>query len=688
MSVMVYNRDFVERTLRESSRIPGVFVLSGNSAEAQKRIEAIENPGGERDSALNNLQKAQSSYAQAVSADNDAAEQFRNSSWAAYKSFIEQNPSLKPAFTGAGGIGKSKQTLVDKLLVREPAGGPITALGDLTKSAQAVFDDTAISREEFTLPAPFNGESRGGYALLGKPIVGSDSVTLSELVERLGNSDWVSAGRAHLAHSGGVCPFCQQSAPAALAAELAKMFNDSYTADRDSVQQFSDAFAEWSSGLNSSLSDLPDGFEQFLDVARYEAARRELTEATAMAEQQILDKLRTPSTVVEFTSPDEALAGLNKVLSDANAQVRDHNKLLVNRKTARVELVKECWRYFSEAVLKDEAPTYVAKSTGRAHGIDKLANDIDDAKQKIADLDAEVRELQKSVESTLPVIESINTLLERSGFTSFKIVESPRLKDGYMLSRDDGEVQERSLSEGERTFVAFLYYLHLLDGTPAEGAASRRILAVIDDPISSLDSDVLFLVSAMVRHLAERVLSEVDHVKQLIVLTHNVYFYKEVSWAPGADEKGRTHFLIRKHPGAPSTITSSRKSPVTTEYKRLWDEVKLAREGQQMNIVGLENIQGRILESYFRLMGGGIWDKEIEPLLEESERHVFRALFRWANGGSHAIFEDIYYSPSPIEQELYLRVFERIFEVTKQTAHFNMMLKGRASLPEAAELGE
>src|SRR5699024_3291229 len=102
------------------------------------------------------------------------------------------------------------------------------------------------------------------------------------------------------------------------------------------------------------------------------------------------------------------------------------------------------------------------------------------AENTIFNMDREVAQLQKSVESTQPVINEINALLSRAGFTSFEIVNSPELDDGYMLARDGVELHEHSLSEGERTFIAFLYYYHSLKARQ-DSQSPNRILAVIDD---------------------------------------------------------------------------------------------------------------------------------------------------------------------------------------------------------------
>lgn len=681
LAIKVYNRDFVNRVLRESSRIPGVFVIGDKSAEAETRLGQIEGDAGERAQAVDVLGRVNNSLGQAQKADSDARAAFLQTAWDAYKSFTNANPSLKPAFAGAGGVGNSKQTLVDRLLALSVGEEPVPALADLISNADAVFSGnvTTVSKLD-ELPA-FALQDHAGFELLGTKVVGSGTVTLSELVERLGSSDWVATGRSFLDKSHGLCPFCQQVAPTNLLADLATMFDDHYTAQRADIDAFKTDFDAWQASF-AAAADAPTlASSGFMDRAAFQAARRKLDKVIATNSALLAKKIVTPSEVVEFESLDSALKSVNDVIVAANKDIEAHNTLVGNRRTERPQLVGKCWRYLAAVSLAGTLATYEQTQKSRDVGIQILNGKVTEATDKIAALDNEVRLLQRSVESTSPVIEQINGILERSGFTSFKIVESTSLPNGYMLSRGDGEVQEQSLSEGERTFIAFLYYFHLLDGRTEGADDSPRILAVIDDPISSLDSDVLFVVSALVRHLIARAVSTTDRIEQVLVLTHNVYFHKEIAHLrQGESGGGRAFFLIRKRPSTPSTVESSRSNPVETEYGRLWAEVRRAIDGEAMNIIGLENILRRILESYFRVMGGGIWDDEITPLLTTDERHVFQALFRWVNDGSHSVVEDVYYSQSPVGQDVYLQVFRRIFVVTKHEAHYQMMLYGKRSL--------
>nr|WP_309144711.1 AAA family ATPase [Bacillus sp. EB600] len=84
------------------------------------------------------------------------------------------------------------------------------------------------------------------------------------------------------------------------------------------------------------------------------------------------------------------------------------------------------------------------------------------------------------------------------------------------------------MSEGEKTFITFLYFYHLIKGSNSTKQITVDKVIVIDDPISSLDSDILFIVSCLIRKLIDEI-REDKHTnnKQLIILTHNVFFQKQ-----------------------------------------------------------------------------------------------------------------------------------------------------------------
>ena len=75
-------------------------------------------------------------------------------------------------------------------------------------------------------------------------------------------------------------------------------------------------------------------------------------------------------------------------------------------------------------------------------------------------LNIEIAELNKRIISTKPAIDSINNILRDSGFHDF--VREKRHENVYEVIRTDGKIAD-NLSEGERNFIAFLYFYILYE---------------------------------------------------------------------------------------------------------------------------------------------------------------------------------------------------------------------------------
>lgn len=91
-------------------------------------------------------------------------------------------------------------------------------------------------------------------------------------------------------------------------------------------------------------------------------------------------------------------------------------------------------------------------------------------------------------------------------------------KGKYRIMR--GEEPAHNLSEGERTALAFIYFLKRLKS----GEITKLpFIAIIDDPIASLDSGIIHGVSA---HTWTDLVMQKEMCEQLFVLTHNFEFFR------------------------------------------------------------------------------------------------------------------------------------------------------------------
>ncbi|GAA8634764.1 hypothetical protein oki200_11660 [Helicobacter pylori] len=282
--------------------------------------------------------------------------------------------------------------------------------------------------------------------------------------------------------------------------------------------------------------------------------------------------------------------------------------------------------------------------------------------------------------SIKPIVNEINALLKGYGFTNFSLACTEDEKS-YRIQREYGQLVGETLSEGEVTFITFLYYYHLTKGSLKENDISKNKVLVIDDPISSLDSNILFIVSVLVKELMKEAMKEKTNIKQVIILTHNTYFYKEITLEYDLKRyhQGKYSFWIIRKDNNVSKIEKFEKNPVKNSYELLWQEVRLAKEKQakENNIswVSLQNVMRRIIEYYFRILGGFKDNYSLSEYFENiEEKRVYNSFISWFNDGSHGISDDLFVQSQDTSIETYLKVFENIFKKTGHEAHYTMMM--------------
>ncbi len=176
-----------------------------------------------------------------------------------------------------------------------------------------------------------------------------------------------------------------------------------------------------------------------------------------------------------------------------NSLIADDNNMVKNLSQERDLLTAKVWKYVLEQDLKADLAAYTATSNGLNSAITSLGTQISTANTDKATKTAEIRELEKLTTSIQPTIDCINALLSSFGFQGFSLAKALN-GTCYKLVRQDGSDAKTTLSEGEKTFVTFLYFYHLLKGSDSESGMTIDRVVVFDDPVSSLDSDILFIV--------------------------------------------------------------------------------------------------------------------------------------------------------------------------------------------------
>jgi wobble nucleotide-excising tRNase len=670
----VYNRDYVRDTLAQANALPGVFFLGGGSPETRAEIERLRGAGGVIGSLKSELARLTATLGSEESESGKrgeikaARDRLTEAAWQKREQVPE---ALAPMFAGTRG---SKKVFCERLLA--------TSLGKaeqpedvqaLVAEAATVFDDSATELAAIELLVPPSVQDRPGYQFLETSVVGAADVDLAELIDLLGSSDWVAEGMRYLEHSRGVCPFCQETVPEGLEDKLRGYFDKRYQEQLHALRSFSAWYESATDEVISRLRELRGTEMTHVDFGVLARFLKALESVVAQNRAELKEKLEKPSRIAKIQPIDDLIAAANEVLAQANLQIEQHNRLVQNKRQARSDLIDKCWRYFAGQVVNAELATFRATAAPLEVAVKRLSEKIESKSRELEAVVAELRRLEHEVRSSATVIDDINSMLESVGFESFRLTAA-KGGEGYSLVRTDGAPVNGTLSEGECTFITFLYYIYQLRDESVSSEDDRGVLAVIDDPISSLDSDVLFVVSTLIRQLIAARNSGEGRVRQILVLTHNAYFHREVTYRRhGESDAGRQYLLLRKRAGQATAITAHSENPVKSPYRSLWDEVRDASRDPGSSRVALQNVMRRIVESYFRTMGG-VNEDQIFSKFAGAELLVCRSLFSWLNDGSHTIVDDAEHCPSDAATDVWLDVFKKVFERTGNAGHYEMMM--------------
>lgn len=667
---MVYNRDFVDRNFNQDGPLQGVFTLGENQVEAEREIARlrpeIERVDGQISSLKMQLdgEDGQSGKRKELS---DLEPVLRNKCW---KQKELHDAYFKEAYTAASVRG-NKARFKEKVLSEQASNtAELLSLEGLKQKAQTIFSNELERAVPLETLSDADLVSVEGNSLLQKVIVGNQDVNIATLINRLGNSDWVKQGRQYHEQEPEICPFCQQSTEKQFADDLTAFFSESYDNDVQSLRRLEVSYKGDRERLLATIQRCVEAQNPFLKQDLFNAEAQALTEILKSNQAILHKKIDEPSRKVELESIDPLVAQLQSLLVEANEATNEHNQMVENIASEKRTLIGQVWRYVLNE-LSDDLQQHHQSKERLERTIEGMEQSLREKNVLLRELQDQVKELEKQTTSVQPTINAINDLLQKFGFTSFSIGEADE-GSHYRIIRANGEDASRSLSEGEKTFITFLYFYYLIKGAQSPSGITANRVVVFDDPISSLDSDILYIVSSLIKGVMEEVRSQSSQIKQIFVLTHNVYFHKEISYnrsRPADTALNEESFWLVKKLQQGSVVECCITNPIRSAYELLWEDVK----AENISSVSLQNTLRRILENYFT-MWGGMGKDEICALFDGRDKLICQSLFSWVNDGSHSIHDDLYINHGEQTNEAYLRVFRSVFEKARQLGHYNMMM--------------
>jgi wobble nucleotide-excising tRNase len=696
-TVLVYNQEFVAANFQDYDNLRGVFTVGEANIEIQNQVDEKTVRKQEQDAIRSD---AMAEKAQKEIEEGALLSSFQDDCWNKSKIF---RGDFAEAITGY----KNKVLFAERVLgLHAPANTGLPDRASLKTLYETAFDANARDYQEFQSLGDVTAYKESpGYSLLSKQITSSSDTDFSRFIKALNATDWVSQGYEQFKDTSGKCPYCQQELPTGFEDDLAACFDAQYQEDINELRKF---YGDYRSSMQGQVEILKNNLQDLYpktNIKEYETKLALLEKLIEGNLQKIAEKGKEPSTIaaLDETDIERLVEEINSLITEFNAAIRENNDVANAKPQKQAECKTKVWELIA-GTLQGEASAYSTSARNLQAEIATLASTITTVQHSSRTLTSEIADLNKRIVSTAPTIKSINDLLRDAGFQGFHLREKEGHPSVYEVVRHDGNIAD-NLSEGEHNFIAFLYFYHLVRGSHTDADISKDKIVIVDDPVSSMDSSALFIISTLVREMVEVCHNntdyldnqvEGDYIKQIFVLTHNVYFHREIAYNQTHRYKCVSFFVVNKVSNSSSVRLCIRQSqripteeenfnPVQNSYAALWGEYR-----EVDTAIPVLNVIRRILEYYFMQLCGyeGVdirrrvlednREKFVEPveggLPDYTKYHLATAMLSYISATSVGFSDGLNYVDDCADITLYRSVFELIFEALQQEQHFKMMM--------------
>ncbi len=689
--LQVYNEEFIRENIQSYGNIPGVFTITKQNATVKAEVD-------KKTSELRTLSEKKAAIGRKVVANQSQLEKMAadvvTKLWDETEATRKAYPETQVGFT------KSRQKFVSELMKFKPGSVDESAI----KSLYAVaYGKGGTAYEELK---PASASTIPSSPLLEKSIVSSSHTAFSDFLNALNATAWVSQGHRDYQHAAGKkCPYCQQDLPDSFEDDLASCFDERYKTEVEQLQQFIQSYKSALNDIYSILNkNAKSGFA--CDQLAAYATKFELFMEKAKANVARLEKKEeNPTLIVELDDLSAFLQDLNDLAEQINQRIRRNNAILRDIPAKQKECASMVWTLMA-TICQANIAVYQSENDRIETEIAKLRGEQEKAEADIGTLNDEITQLNKKTVNTTAAKDSINALIKSSGFQGFSLREKPGAQYVYQLVREDGTIA-KGLSEGERHFIAFLYFYHMVMGSQSDEGKMKDKIVVIDDPVSSMDSSALFTVASLVREMIAVCYNNYelteeenvdDHIRQIFCLTHNPFFFKEIIYNRIAAYECVSVYEIKKQANNRSIIEKCEqdsprvgdgkinRNPVVNTYEALWREYRTSEDP-----VALMNVSRRILEYYFLQMcgysNGNLRSDLMETHRSDFETHlpdgtvdhtrydIVDAMISVLDVGALSFNDGLYFDASSVDPSLLKGAFKQVFDVLNQMQHYKMMMQ-------------
>lgn len=659
--ILVYNQEFINENFYERNDLKGVFTISAVNGTAEKNIEDAKAEIAKLEIQEKVKQTALDEINGANGKKNKKSSEITKVIWNIKTTFADNDKTLEYCLDKLKGSQKALFDYfctIDKSTIK-----PTKTTDDLKKEISKIEGDDAINintLQKIILGGVIEIENN---SIFDEVIIGKKDSTVAKLIETFQNSDWVKLGLSYLPNEineTASCPFCQQKTVTKnLADEIKNYFDKTYEDKIDLLKRLKSQYQTIKDSIPTSDSFLVNDYAITAKI-ELESLHTKLLTALSQNITAIENKIKLPSNKVTLQSSSQALQEFNELIEKINKEITEHNEKIKNKKNVKDSIKKEFWE-----IMRWEYDTHISGYEKDLKTLEKEEATINEALKKIQDsIKAQRDIIKENQDKTINIekaIESINYQLVLLGLHGFEI--KPFEDKFYRIVRENESKPEfKSLSEGEKMIISFLYFVELCKGKESEIEEIQNKIVVIDDPISSLSHNYIFNVAQLIK----KEFFETSNYIQVFVLTHSMYFFHELCKIH--NKRDKKLFRIIRGNDKSSSILEMTQNEIQNDYQAYWKIIKDHENGNAPDNI-LANAMRNILENFF----GFIDNEKMKESVNQLDSIKYGAFLRYIDRESHS--DQINISDvKEIDVSLFKEAFKQIFEESGNIKHYTKMM--------------
>lgn len=658
--VLVYNQQFITDNFYETENINGIFTLSKENKAA---TQAIGNARKELAKLSDEKLKITNDKAASEKKYQKQIQDFQKEVWKIKTEYSGGDRVLEYCLEKMKG---NKEVLFNYLLEIPLSEEKIEYTVETLKQEVSELQESE-EKENYISEISFGVKHIEESPLLSKVIVGNKNSSVSGLIELLGNSKWVDEGIQYVHMDGEVadCPFCQQKTVSKMFYnKLKDYFDESYKMDKAEIERL---LHEYEDLMNRGLECI----ETKKKNRFFKKREKEIEVCTANIHKVLVenigklrDKLQNPGDVVLLQSVFKYEAQINEMIHSANDEIKAYNDKIENIKDSLAAIKKKFWalmrREYASVVelYRNAEKTYKEELEKYQRALEKNQGD-ETIQRNIIDQN------QKRTVNIDEAVTNIKNGLTDIGITDFTIEKYSDDEALYHLKRDGvGGNVFKTLSEGEKMVISFLYFIELCKGENKTNSGVTNKIIVIDDPISSLSHIYVFNVGRLIHNEFLRT-SKYD---QIFVLTHSLYFFYELT-NTNHEKRKETQKLFRICKNTEgSYFVEMKYEEIQNDYQAYWQIVKDKKQAPAL----IANCMRNIIEYFFNF----VEKQDFAQIFDRSELQEtrFLAFNRYMNRESHSKGQNIF-DIKEFDYEDFRDAFKLVFEIEGYSEHYQKMIR-------------